>query len=134
MPDITAQYKFVNGALLLLIILAVIAPFTLDIPNVNRYSSPIKIVTPTCFVKEYTGKECSMCGLTRSIVALYNGDFNLSVKYHPAGYLFVCLLFIELLLRTIPILYSHKLIPWLDIGQLIVVAILFKIVAQSKGL
>ena len=108
----TSQYKLVNGALLFLIVLAVIAPFTLDIPNVNRYSSPIKVVTPTtCFVKQYTGKECSMCGLTRSIVALYNGDLDLSIKFHPAGYLFVCLLFVELLLRVIPIVCSNKWIP-----------------------
>lgn len=134
MPNITAQYKFVNGALLFLIILATIAPFTLDIPNVNSYSCPIKLVLPICFVKQYTGKECSTCGLTRSIVALYNGDLDLSIKFHPAGYLFVCLLFIELLLRAVPIICSHKLIPWLDICQLIGVAFLFKIIAQSKGL
>lgn len=134
MPDITAQYKYVNGALLVLIFLAVIAPFTLDMPNINKYSIPIKVTPPSCFVKKYTGKECPTCGLTRSIVALYNAEFNLSVKYHPAGYLFVCLLFFELLLRAIPILYSHKLIPWLDMGQLIIVAIFFKAIAYGYGL
>ncbi len=127
MPDITIQYRYVNGALLLLMILALIAPFTLDMPNVNKYLSPIKVVPPSCFVKKYTGKDCPTCGLTRSIVALYNGNLNLSVKYHPVGYLFVSLLFIELLLRIIPIYYSHKLIPWLDMGQLIIVSILFRL-------
>jgi len=129
MPDITAQYKFVNWALLFLIILAIFAPFTLDIPNVNKYSSPIKIVPPACFVKEKTGKECPTCGLTRSIVAIYNGDFNLSVKFHPLGYLFVLLLFVELFLRAIPICFTHKWIPWLDMGQLVLVALLFKVLA-----
>lgn len=129
MPDITTQYKYVNGALLLLMILAVFAPFALDIPNVNKYSSPIKVIPPSCFVKENTGKECPTCGLTRSIVAIYNGDFNLSVKFHPLGYLFVCLLFSELLFRAIPIFFPHKWITWLDMGQLIFVALLFKIAA-----
>jgi len=128
MPDITVQYKFVNGALLFLIILAVIAPFTLDIPNVNKYSSPVKVVPPACAVKQHTGKECPTCGLTRSIVALYNGDLDLSIKFHPRGYLFVCLLLIELLLRVVPIVYPHKLVPWLDMCQLIGVAILFRLI------
>ena len=127
-------YKYVNGALLLLMTLAVFAPFTLHIPDVNRYSSPIKVVPPSCFVKENTGMECAMCGLTRSIVAIYNGDFNLSVKFHPLGYLFVCILFSELLLRAVPIFFHHRWIPWFDMGQLIFVALLFKIAAQSKGL
>ncbi|MBM9615451.1 DUF2752 domain-containing protein [Desulfobulbus rhabdoformis] len=133
MPDISEQYKFVNLVLLFLISVAVITPFTLDMPNVNRYSCPIKLVPPTCFVKQYTGEECSMCGLTRSIVALYNGDLDLSLKFHPAGYIFICLLLFELLCRAVPIIFSHKLIPWLDIFQLVGVAFLFKIIVKSKG-
>lgn len=127
MPDITAQYKYVNGALLFLMILAVFAPFAIHIPDISKYSIPIKIAPPTCFVKEHTGKECPTCGLTRSIVAIYNGDFNRSFKFHPLGYLFVCLLFSELLLRAIPIYFTNKWVPWLDMGQLIFVALLFKI-------
>jgi hypothetical protein len=134
MPDIRTQYKYVNGALLLLIILAVFAPFTIRIPDVNKYSSPIKISLPTCFFKEHTGKECPTCGLTRSIVAIYNGDFDPSLKFHPLGYLFVCFLFGELLLRAVPIIFHNRWIPWVDMGQLIFAAILFKIAAQSKGL
>ncbi|KAF0155583.1 MAG: hypothetical protein FD159_2092 [Syntrophaceae bacterium] len=134
MPDIRTQYKYVNGALLLLILLAVFAPFALHIPEVNKYLSPINVVPPSCFVKENTGKECATCGLTRSIVAVYNGDFDLSVKFHPLGYLLVCFLFGELLLRAVPIFFHYRWIPWLDMGQLIFVGILFKIAAQNKGL
>jgi hypothetical protein len=133
MPDITSQYKYVNGALLLIFFMASIAPFMIDIPNVNKYSSPIKVVLPACFVKAHTGKECSTCGLTRSVVALYNGDFKLSIKYHPAGYIVVCLLWCELLLRFIPARYSHRWVPWFDLGQLIVVAACFKIVVRVCG-
>lgn len=133
MPDITAEYKFVNGALLFLIVLAVIAPFTFDMPDINRHPCPVKLVLPTCFVKKNTGKECSMCGISRSISAYYSGNLDLSIKFHPAGYIFVCLLFIELLLRAVPIIFSHKLIPWLDICQLIGVAFVFKNIAQNGG-
>lgn len=134
MPDITAQYKFVNGVLLFMILLALLTPFTINIPNItdkNLFSTTWS--PPSCFVKKLTGKPCPACGLTRSIVALYNGDFNLSLKYHQAGYIFVCLLLLEFFLRLIPILCSHKMVPWIDLCQIIFVSLLFAKIVYIYG-
>ncbi len=45
-----------------------------------------------CPFKKFTGIDCPLCGLQRSVIALMRGDFTESFKYQPATLLFIFLL------------------------------------------
>jgi hypothetical protein len=60
---------------------------------------------PPCPFRLSVGLPCPGCGLTRSLMALWHGDWLTSFRYHPLGLpLFVVcvLLLIALLLRRTP--------------------------------
>jgi hypothetical protein len=57
-------------------------------------------------------------------MALYHGNWPLSVGYHPHGYAVALVFLIEFLLRPIPMLVKGKWVPWADIIQLIAVGVL----------
>lgn len=38
-----------------------------------------------CPFRICTGHACMGCGLTRSVIALFRGDLDLSLRYHPLG-------------------------------------------------
>lgn len=117
MPDIHVEYRIVNIALSILLISFLFVPFAIDKTN----SLPLK-----CFVQAHTGQPCASCGLTHSILALYRGDLKRSLLYHPAGVVFVFMAFVQLNLRLIPTLYKATWIPWLDIGQIVFVGLLMR--------
>jgi len=122
--NINKEYKIANLLLAAVLLIFFILPFNFSIIDSNHsiFSSYIK--TPTCFVKEHTGKSCPACGLTRSIVALYHGEWRLSRQFHAWGFVIVIFLLFELLLRIVPVLFNKMLLPWIDIGHLIAIAIL----------
>jgi len=120
-PNISSQYKYVNGALLLLLIMAVCAPLFFLTPEINGNFCLLKINPLECSVKKNTGKECTSCGLTRSILALYSGDVERSYKYHSAGVFFISCLFFELGFRMVPLLCRQRIVPWIDLIQILIV-------------
>jgi hypothetical protein len=62
-----------------------------------------------CRFKALTGLECPTCGLTRSVVSLAHGDARASVRWHPAGPLFV--LAAAVLAALVPILWLRRRRP-----------------------
>jgi hypothetical protein len=38
-----------------------------------------------CWLYDWTGIHCPMCGMLRSLIALLHGDVSTSVLFHPAG-------------------------------------------------
>ncbi len=42
-------------------------------------------LSPVCISILESGKECSLCGMTRSFIAISNFDFSLSFSYNKAG-------------------------------------------------
>ena len=89
-----------------------------------------------CYLKATLGIPCPGCGLTRSYISLFKGDFNGALHYHP---LFIVppLIFLIIALHHIPIikikiinkLYNSKVF-WISIivlflGVYIVRMILF---------
>ena len=126
MIDISKEYKYANIGLLLVMILLLISPFFIYVPELSG-SSSVYIKMPPCIIKEHTGKPCPTCGLTHSVVALYNGKIELSKRYNPLGVIFICIITAELLLRIIPIISTHKMIPWIDIAQLLLLGPLISI-------
>jgi hypothetical protein len=127
MFDISKEYKFVNGALIVLFIIAVSAPFAVSIPGLFNNSFPLQWKPPDCFIKQQTGKPCPTCGLTRSVVALYNGNWNVSQHYYPKGYLIICLILFEICLRVVINFSKSGWAPWLDIGQFLLIGYLLKL-------
>jgi hypothetical protein len=51
----------------------------------------------TCPVKKLMGFDCPGCGMQRSLVALLQGHFELSIKYHPVTIPLLLFLFYGLL-------------------------------------
>mgnify|MGYP001824672890 CR=1 FL=1 len=62
-----------------------------------------------CRFKALTGLDCPTCGLTRSVVSLAHGDTRASMRWHPAGPLFV--LGALVLAALVPILWLRRRRP-----------------------
>lgn len=121
---ITKEYKFVNLALAFFLMLLLLGPSLLNFQDSHKDSLPFRLTLPKCFVQENTGAPCRTCGLTRSLMALYRGDWPLSIGYHPHGYAIALVFLIEFLLRPIFVLVKREWVPWADIAQLIAVGVL----------
>jgi hypothetical protein len=117
--DITNEYKYVNCTLIIILICAIVAPSFIYVPELSSYNRGFHWNVPTCLIREKTGRPCPTCGLTHSIVALYNGNFELSQRYNPLGIIFILIVAVELLLRIVPIINTNKIIPWIDIVHLL---------------
>ncbi|MCJ7483273.1 MAG: DUF2752 domain-containing protein [Thermodesulfovibrionales bacterium] len=121
------EYKFVNILLIIILFILLIIPFFIYIPNISNESNFLKLTMPTCFVKKTLGHNCPTCGITRSIVALYNNKWGMSIHFNPNGFLIVIALVVQLLLRSIPIIVKKMWVPWMDIFQMTIMGIGFKV-------
>lgn len=117
-PDISHEHKIFNTVLAGLLLLAILAPLTVTIPGVAQGYGPVSWKPPVCSIRQSTGHDCPSCGLTRSIVTLYRGEWALSRAYHPAGILVVLFIFAELILRLAVTRTELPWVAWGDIGQL----------------
>ena len=126
-PDIRKEYRYVNWALSCVLFALVVAPLAVNIPGASVLGVP-GFHLPACPVLQHTGRPCAACGLTRSVLALYRGDFALSAKWHPAGSLLVALILLQLLLRILYQVGKSAWLPWIDIGQILLTGLLFKYV------
>ncbi|MFH2108645.1 MAG: DUF2752 domain-containing protein, partial [Chrysiogenia bacterium] len=102
-------------------------PIFIYIPKISNESNFLKLTMPTCFVKKNLGHNCPTCGITRSIVALYNNKWTMSIHFSPNGYWIVIALVIQLLLRSVPIFIKKWWVPWMDIFQIIIMGVVFKV-------
>ena len=126
-PDIRKEYRYGNYLLALALAVLAILPLAANLYaslRVGANSFPL----PTCSVLQHTGKRCAGCGLTRSVLAFYNGDLELSHAWHPLGYVFVLWLLLELMLRPFCFAVDSVWLPWADIGQILVTGFLVKCV------
>lgn len=127
--NISKEYAITNKILSLIIITFLILPFIIIFTE--QYTNlPIRAYRPKCFVETNTGHPCPTCGLTRSILLLYRGHFQESMKQYAHGYLFVLILSIQLFLRAIPILSHQTCIPYLDITQMICFGMLWLLIIR----
>lgn len=120
--DISCEYAAVNKIILFLILIIISLPFTCIIAE-RINGSQLLLDSIHCFTKAETGKPCPTCGLSRSILLLYKGHFQESMSQYAYGYLFVFLLFTQLVLRIIPFLSNKIWIPYMDITQMILCGI-----------
>jgi hypothetical protein len=125
--DISKEYAATNRIITIIIIISLLLPFASIFSE--RLGHPSFLLnTFSCFVKNRTGESCPTCGITRSIIALYEGHFQESVIQHTWGFLFVGVLFIQLCLRIVPIIVNQIWIPYLDIAQMFFSGLILKFI------
>ena len=121
LPDISREYRRVN----LLLFLGLL--FSLMVPAIFDRSTLLQLV-PRCPILQATGDPCPTCGLTRSIAALYEGNITGSLSCHAGGLVLVVITAIQLVMRIIPLIArTSRWVPWLDLGQLIAMYLVFRI-------
>ena len=70
------------------------------------------IIIP-CFFKSLFHISCPMCGLTRSIRALLNGNISLSFYYNIFGFVVLIFLIINVILLLYDIIFNKKKLEYL---------------------
>ena len=120
------EHRLFNALLAAVLVTVLAAPFAVDFQEAEAARWPLVLLMPQCFVLRQTGHICPACGLTRSILALYKGHWELSRTYHPAGFVVLAALLFELLLRMLPAFAKSSRWLWADIGQVIVVGLLVR--------
>lgn len=131
LPDISKEYRHINRAFACVFLVLAIVPLFANIYASAGGSRAFPF--PACAVLQHTGKLCPACGLTRSVLAFYRGEFALSHAWHPAGGLLVGWIFLQLLLRVPYLVKLSPWVPWLDMGQLCLTALLFRYVLVSSA-
>lgn len=122
--DISKEYALANRIILSIIMVFLVLPFIIIFVEQLNYHLLLSHA-PKCFVKVHTGHLCPTCGLTRSILLLYEGNIKESLAQYTYGYLFVLILAIQLFIRSIPLLSHRVWIPYMDITQMILCGIIW---------
>lgn len=117
LPDISKEYQYVNYSLLFLIVLFLLYPLGVSLPDLPHGFLPFNLPTLNSALQNYPDLPCSSCGLTRSIVALYHGKLIASLGYNPVGIIIFFLSFLELGFRIIVMTVKSRWIAWLDLSQ-----------------
>lgn len=125
-PDIREEYRLVNWVLACVLLVLAVVPVAIRICRASAFGAG-NLHLPACSVLQHTGRPCAGCGLTRSVVALYGGDLALAATWHPAGSFLVALIFLQLLLRMLYRYGKSVWLPWIDISQLLLTGLLFKV-------
>jgi len=79
-------------------VLAVV-PFFISSPCNKRGAQYNCVTLPKCYFIQNYGKACPACGLTRSVVSIYNGKLESADKFNPMGKYVVLYIWFQLLLR-----------------------------------
>lgn len=96
-------YRLANLFLLVAFAIAVAVLLAGRVTRRSRVALPIvgEITTETCIFKRTHGVECSSCGLTRSVVSVFDGDLQTARNFHPAGWKIAVFLVFQLALRAL---------------------------------
>lgn len=127
MPNISREYKCVNLFLLLVIIVFLLYPFAVSLPDLKNSYLPINLPVPKSMMQQFPNAPCSSCGLTRSIVSLYKGNLSASLNYNPVGVVVVVLAHTQVIFRIIIAFSKNSLLPWLDLSQLFICGLFIRI-------
>jgi len=74
--------------MLLLHAAMLVAPIVLLLTHVRCQVNGLSV----CVFKSVLGVDCPGCGITRSVMSLFSGDFSRAFRLHPAGPLVVVLI------------------------------------------
>lgn len=78
-----------------------------------------------CASKQIFGFDCPGCGLQRSILLLFQGEFLAAFKMYPAIYPLLALAGVILLNKIIGLKYATQLIMTLSISSVVLILINF---------
>lgn len=92
-------------------------------------ASPEEYMLP-CLTKKYFGFDCFGCGLQRSFVLLFQGEFVAAFQMYPAIYTLIPMFAIYIISLFFKFKYSNKIISILAILSVIIIIINF-IVKQN---
>jgi len=83
-----------------------------------------------CLNKQLFGLDCPGCGLQRSVLLLFSGQFSAAFQMYPAIYTLIPLFGIIFLNRIFNLKYGSKFIIGLSIisGVIIIINFIFKII------
>lgn len=83
-----------------------------------------------CLSKKFLGLECFGCGLQRSVVLLFQGEFLEAFKMYPAIFVLIPLFAIILLNAVYKFKFANKAINILSIISIVVILIsyIFKLI------
>jgi hypothetical protein len=126
-PNISKEYKYVNLLLFLVLIVFLLYPTAVSLPDLQNSYLPIHLPAPKSMMHQFPNAPCSSCGLTRSIVSLYHGNLSASLNYNPVGVVIVVLGFVQVIFRVIIAFSRNGFLPWLDLIQLFVCGLFIRI-------
>ncbi len=127
-PRIDGEYAAVNLAILGCLCLLSLAPFAFDVSHGSVDATTFGLRVPICPVRLETGTACPSCGLTRSLVALYDGNLGASRAFHTAGPVVASLLLLQILLRAVPVFWRSAWAAWFDLAQLLICGVVVRFV------
>ncbi len=122
------EYRSVNCLALLLLILVGAAPAVVEIPGLDSGWGLVRVAAPRCYVLESTGQSCKTCGLTRSVGALYRGEWSRSHGFHPAGPVLASMLLLQIAMRLVALVTDTEYMIRVDVIQLVVCVGMFLII------
>lgn len=114
--DVSLEYKCLNISITIILCIVLLIPIVI---NIFMYNSchDLNIKSFQCFNKKIINKPCNFCGITRSILTLYNGDIVTSIKYNVGGLLFVIFCIIQVMLRFLFYKAKWRFSIFLDLLQ-----------------
>lgn len=89
------------------------------------YFLAIKDYMLPCFSKQLFGIDCPGCGLQRSVLLLFNGEFIAAFKMYPAIYTLIPLAGTIIINKIIGVKYGNQLIIGLSISSVALILINF---------
>jgi hypothetical protein len=96
---------------------------------------PISSLPPLCGSRALLGVECPGCGLTRSFVALGNGDWRESLRMHRVGWLLAAAVVLQIPYRAYSLWELRRRLPqrsWPNwFGRLLIAALLVNWFAKA---
>lgn len=109
-------YTAINVVFLVLAVGAVAVLAALDVTPANIVRNPLsgELLPDTCAYVIRTGKPCSACGITRSMISAAHGDFARSRAFHFAGVPLFAMLLVQCGLR-VAFLWRRVGWPLLDV-------------------
>jgi hypothetical protein len=116
-----------HSAMLILAALVLIAAIVLDVRDGTQVLLPIvRLPLPeVCAWHRLTGLNCPGCGLTRSFIALADGDMRSAWSFNPAGMLFFAALLAQFPYRLAQLARLQAGRPaWRPAGAMIAVWVL----------
>lgn len=125
MLPIEREYRYVNLVITIVISVVLFLPVVVNSVTYFGHHDLDNVGIAKCFYFENTGRYCKYCGITRSMLALYRGDYQKSKEYNLKGLIFVILLSVQFCIRFIWIFYPIKLYALIDIVQLTLCGIIF---------